>query len=109
MTMSPKQVRSHAAKRALEIALIRKHPDLSDGALEFLVAAGEKTIEWAEAVTTGEDFDVHACVFACETSPVGQLIFGEDDHSGGDVDHADKTKDMKPADQINYAREHGLK
>lgn len=109
MTMTTKEVREHAARRALEVALVRKHPHLSDGAIEYLVAAAQKTVEWAEAVQTGADFDVNECVHACEASDVGQLIFLSDESEGGPTDHVAATKNMTPAQQINYARKHGLR
>lgn len=107
--MTSKEVRALAARRAVEVALVRAHPDLTDGALEYLVAAAQKTIEWEDAVASGTTFDVHSCVAACVASDVGQMIFGNSDDTDTIVDHVAATADMTPRDALAYAHKHGLK
>jgi len=106
--MTTKEIRELAARRSLEVGLIRAHPDLTDGALAYLVDAGTKTIEWREAVDAGTDFDVQGCVTACRASEVGQLIFADQNEDPGTVDHVAATADMDARSKLNYARDHGL-
>jgi len=106
--MTPTDIRALAARRALEVALVRAHPTLTDGALEYLAAAGEKTIEWREAVDAGTDFDVQGCVAAACSSEVGQLIFSHIHDDSGSINHAVATANMGPQEKLNYARAHGL-
>ncbi len=110
MTMTNKEVREHAARRVLTVALLRKCPKLTDEALEKLLVAGANSLQWREAVLGTEDFKVQECVAAC-TEAAG-FIFDyfddDDDDTSGSMDHAKAVEGLKPAAQINYARKHGL-
>lgn len=106
--MTEKEIRETAAERALEFAIVRAHPELTDGALQYLVAAGRETIEWAEAIQTGADFDVQGCVRSCRESDVGQLIFATPGRDDVATDPVAATADMTPAQRINWARANGL-
>jgi len=108
-TMKEKEIRKLAAKRALELALVRADSDLTDNALGYLHTAAKKTIEWEDAVSGGTSFDVKGCVTAVRASEIGKMIFGEDESEDQVIDHVAATQSMTPRDKLEYARKHGLK
>lgn len=110
MTMTPRELRTAVARRAVEHALLRAHPGLTDSALEYLVAEAVKSAHFEGHVVTGESLDLREITDTARRSEIGQLIFAdEEDGETGPVDHAKATEGMTPQQRLSYARENGLR
>lgn len=100
--------RQYEADSAIERALLRDKPDLTDSALGYLLDEARKTVEYRD-YQTGMALDVTAVVRSIKHSDVGQLIYCDEQKAdSAPVDHAKAIEGMNSQQRINYARAHGL-
>lgn len=100
--------RQFEADTAIERALLRDKPDLTDSALDYLRDEARKTVEYRD-YQTGMALDVTAVVRSIRHSDVGQLIYAKGDATdAAPVDHAKAIEGMNAQQRMNYARKHGL-
>lgn len=103
------QDRQFEADSAIERALLRDKPDLTDSALGYLRDEARKTVEYRD-YQTGMALDVTAVVRSIRRSDVGQLIYADEQKTDtAPIDHAKSIEGMNSQQRMNYARKHGLK
>jgi hypothetical protein len=96
------------ADSAIERALLRDKPDLTDSALGYLRDEARKTIEYRD-YQTGMALDVSAVVRSIKLTDVGTLIYADGQEAdAAPVDHAQAIEGMNSQQRMNYARAHSL-
>lgn len=100
--------RQYEADSAIERALLRDKPDLTDSALGYLRDEARKTVGYRD-YQTGMALDVSAVVRSIKLTDVGTLIYaGGQEADPAPVDHAKAIEGMNSQQRLNYARKHGL-
>lgn len=106
-----KETRKIIAAAQIERNLLRQHGSISDGALDFLRAAAEKTAAFDGYVSGREELlDMATILDAVAQSEAHKIIFRDREESAEprETDHVEKTAGMSAQARINYARKHGL-
>jgi hypothetical protein len=99
-------MRDLLARAALEKALLRRHPELNDGALTFLVRAAAETSAFRYHLVTGTPLPLAEVVDLAEDSEVGRMLLRPTASEGGVTDQPDLGA-MSPAERMTWARRQG--
>ena len=101
--------RKKTALTAISRALMRDRPDLSDSALDFLLAEAENLLDVRAYVVAGVALDVTSAVAALKRSEIGQLVYAD---RQAETDPKDAARaalaQLSGAERLAYARKHGL-
>ena len=97
------------AERAFTREMFRRHGDLSDNQLGYLLAEAETQIDWTSYVAGIEALDVDSLCAGVERSETGKIVLPAADkaeETAPDVEA--ETAGMTRAQRINYARARNL-
>lgn len=110
--LSDTDLRKTAAKGEILFCLARMHPNLSDGAYEYLMDAAIATAAYSQFVAGREKkLDTTSVLIAVERSNAHSVVFRKDlgKTETGEIDHEAAIQKMTPRERMDYARQHNLR